>query len=152
MRSDIVVLTSTTLVRDAIAEIEGHRDDKSQHLYPVLDEQANLVGAISYSTLQKLAAGPDIDEVTCGSVADCQPPLVFSNEPLRVAVARMAESGATRLIVVNPSDARKLVGKVALHDVLRARSRHLEEERRRERVLPWEFVLPRWLRPGGAAK
>jgi hypothetical protein len=62
----------------------------------------------------------------------------------------MASTGATRLLVVNPSDARKLVGKLALHDVLQARTRHLQDERRRERILPWEYILPRWLRGTGA--
>jgi CBS domain containing-hemolysin-like protein len=72
---------------------------------------------------------------------------VFSNETLRTAVQRMAECGVTRLLVVNPADSRHLVGKVALHDLLAAHVRHVEEERRRERVLPWEYILPPQLRP-----
>jgi hypothetical protein len=42
---------------------------------------------------------------------------------------------------------------IALHDLLKARTRHIEDETRRERVLPWEFILPRWIRavvPGRA--
>jgi CBS domain containing-hemolysin-like protein len=47
----------------------------------------------------------------------------------------MAESGFTRFPVIDTADSRKLVGVVALEDLLHARVRHLEEERRRERVL-----------------
>lgn len=36
---------------------------------------------------------------------------------------------------------------IQLHDLLEARARHLEDEQRRERVLPWEYILPQWIRP-----
>jgi hypothetical protein len=39
----------------------------------------------------------------------------------------------------------------ALHDLLKARVRHLEDEQRRERILPFEYLLPPWLRPRAAA-
>jgi hypothetical protein len=69
-----------------------------------------------------------------------------SNATLRVAVHRMAELEVTRLLVTNPSDPHHLVGKIALHDLLKARSRQLENEQRRERVLPFEYILPAWMR------
>ena len=53
----------------------------------------------------------------------------------------MAETGLTRFPVVERSDKRRLAGMISLDDLLRARTRTLEEERRRERVLsirlPW---------------
>ncbi len=61
--------------------------------------------------------------------------LAFADEPLRAVVYRMAETGATQLAVVEPNDASALVGVVSLKDLLQARTRHLEEERDRERVL-----------------
>lgn len=64
---------------------------------------------------------------------------VCSNETLRTVAQHMAEAGVTRLLVVNPANSRQLVGKIALHDLLSARAHHLDEERRRERVLPWEW-------------
>jgi CBS domain containing-hemolysin-like protein len=47
----------------------------------------------------------------------------------------MAETGLTRFPVVAPDDPAKLVGMVSLYDLLRARTRAMEEERNRERVL-----------------
>jgi CBS domain containing-hemolysin-like protein len=41
----------------------------------------------------------------------------------------------TRFPVVAPDDPAKLVGMVSLYDLLRARTRAMEEERNRERVL-----------------
>ena len=64
------------------------------------------------------------------------------DEPLRVVVYRMAETGVTDLLVVDGSPDRAVVGRVTLHDLLQARVRHLEEEKRRERVLFPNFRLP----------
>jgi CBS domain containing-hemolysin-like protein len=46
----------------------------------------------------------------------------------------MAESGFTRFPVLDP-EGGKIVGMVALSDLLQARTKNLEDERARERVL-----------------
>jgi CBS domain-containing protein len=63
------------------------------------------------------------------------PIVAYPDEPLRVVVYRMAETGLTRFPVVERGDARKLMGMIALFDLLSARTRNLAEERDRERVL-----------------
>jgi len=47
----------------------------------------------------------------------------------------LAGTGRTELPVVDRRQAHKLMGLVTLHDLLAARTRNLEEERHRERVL-----------------
>jgi chloride channel protein, CIC family len=69
------------------------------------------------------------------------PVAAYPNEPLRVVVYRMVESGLTRFPVVDPEDERKLLGMVALDDLLQARSRNLTEERAREQVLRLRLPL-----------
>lgn len=59
----------------------------------------------------------------------------FEDAPLRVVVYRMAETGFTRLPVVDAENPKRLLGMVSLDDLLRARSRNLAEERTRERML-----------------
>jgi CIC family chloride channel protein len=66
----------------------------------------------------------------------------YEDEPLRVVVFRMAETGVTELPVVARDDDR-VMGMVALRDLLTARTRILEAERRRERV------FGTWLRRAG---
>ena len=66
-----------------------------------------------------------------------EPVTALPDEPLRVVVTRMAETGLTRLPVVEDG---RLVGMVSLQDLLGARVRNLQEERDRERVL--EIRLP----------
>jgi CBS domain containing-hemolysin-like protein len=50
----------------------------------------------------------------------------------------MAENGCTRMPVVDRST-RKFLGLVSLNDLLKARSRHLEEETRRERSIKFRL-------------
>ena len=61
--------------------------------------------------------------------------VTYGDETLRAAVYRMAESGVTRLRVVDADRPGAVIGIVTLEDLLGARVRHLEEERDRERVL-----------------
>jgi CIC family chloride channel protein len=72
--------------------------------------------------------------------------LARPDDPLRVVVHRMAETGHTALPVVvgqaGNGTPPRLVGFVTLNDVLKARIRHLEEERRRERMIPLRAMLP----------
>ena len=55
----------------------------------------------------------------------------------------MAETGHTRLPVVERGPDRVLVGLVSLADLLTARTRNLDTERRRERVLDLRLRFPR---------
>jgi hypothetical protein len=54
----------------------------------------------------------------------------------------MAESGLNAFVVVERDNPQKVLGLVSLKDLLKARVRRLEEEHRRERVLPIRLVLP----------
>ncbi len=60
---------------------------------------------------------------------------VSSDESLRRVVYRMADTGHTQLPVIAEAGTPTVVGSISLEDLLQARLRHLEEERRRERIL-----------------
>jgi CIC family chloride channel protein len=63
-------------------------------------------------------------------------PVAFPDETLSAVVYRMAAAGVTRLRVIERGAAADPRGEVTLEDLLKARLRHLEEERRREGTLP----------------
>jgi CIC family chloride channel protein len=63
------------------------------------------------------------------------PSVAHPDEPLRAVVYRMAETGLTRFPVVERGASGRLVGLVGLFDLLEARRRSLDAERRRDRVL-----------------
>jgi CIC family chloride channel protein len=76
-----------------------------------------------------------------GEVARTEVVEAYPDEPLRVVVYRMAEKGVTRMPVVERGR-RTFMGLISLNDLLKARTRHLEEERRRERTLKFRFFFP----------
>jgi H+/Cl- antiporter ClcA len=69
------------------------------------------------------------------------PVVAYPDEPLRMLVFRMAETGVTELPVIGRRDGR-IIGIVALADLLTARGRILDAERRREHVLGPGLRLP----------
>jgi CBS domain-containing protein len=101
-----------------------------------VDGDEGLSGVITRKRLQEIlrdgagGAAPRLRDL-----AIAEPMVAYEDEPLRLVVHRMAECGLTRLPVVQREGARKLVGMISLTDLLQARTRMLEEERRRERVL-----------------
>ena len=150
MNTEIVVLSADQTLTAALDQLGPERldrHDRSQHLYPILDPDARLVAAATYAELSVWARTPENLTRPLRDLATARPVTIYAHETLRSAVARMAEHGVTRLLAVNPADERHVVGKIALHDLLKARARHLEDERRRERILPFEYLLPSWLRP-----
>src|SRR6516164_5639172 len=84
----------------------------------------------------------EVMEAIPGELAQADGAKSYPDETLRALVYRMAESGITRMPVVERETGR-LLGTVTLEHLLKARTRHLEEERRRERVLTWRFFTGR---------
>jgi CBS domain-containing protein len=76
-------------------------------------------------------------------VVHTNPIVAYPDEPLRVVAYRMANTGRTRFPVVTREAPNRLLGMVALTDLLRARERNLEEERTRERVLRLRWFVPK---------
>jgi H+/Cl- antiporter ClcA len=105
-------------------------------LMPVADAEGGLVGVVTRSDLQRLLAeaGYGGRRDVAGLVRS-DPVVAYPDETLRVVVHRMAETGLTRLPVVQRDGMPRPVGVISLTDMLRARKRLEEEENRRERVL-----------------
>jgi len=113
---------------------------QGQRLLPLVDTNDQLAGVLPMSRIQNsMAEGQDgLGLKTLGELAKTDVVKTYPDETLRPLVYRMAESGVTRLPVVERGSG-KLLGLVTLDDLLKARTRHMEEERRRERVLTWRF-------------
>ena len=134
MRTNLVAFPSASTLEEVRAILSGNHRPRGQHLYPVVDEDQQLRGVITRNDLQKWLEQPHPAHETLADVVT-QPVVAHPDEPLRVVVYRMAETGFTRFPVVDRGDERKLVGMIGLQDLLSARTRNLSEERDRERVL-----------------
>ena len=142
MRAKVVALPA----KSTVAEIQQSlRTDyrQTQRLLPVVNAEGLLVGVLTRGDLRKHVEkeGETALRRSLGELVRHETIEAFPDEPLRVVVYRMAEKGITRLPVVE-RNTRKFLGLVSLDDLLKARTRHLEEERRREQVLNLRFFLP----------
>lgn len=137
MRTNIAAIPANVTRRDLAHSLNSdHIMRKGQILYPVVDEERKVVGVVTRGDLQNLSHdGAGERDRPLAELARRDPVVAYIDEPLRIVVNRMADTGLTRFPVVNNDRERKLAGIVALSDLLRARTRALEEERHRERVL-----------------
>jgi CIC family chloride channel protein len=142
MRKKIVVLPCASTLREFQRSLlTEHR--QTQRLLPVVSADGLLVGVLTRKDIRDRMEkeGEAALQRTLGELVRPEAVEALPDEPLRLVVYRMAEKGVTRLPVVE-AGTRKFLGLVSLNDLLKARTRHLEEERRRERVLSLRFFLP----------
>src|SRR5262249_18184597 len=121
--------------------LRGNQRNK-QRLLVVVEKNGKLVGITTRGELyEKIEKGQQaILELPLSEIVQPASAIASPNETLRAVVYRMAESGFTRMPVVE-HETGKLRGLVALDDLLKARSRHQEEEQRRDRPLKLRFLL-----------
>jgi CIC family chloride channel protein len=139
MRTSVAVLPAAARV-DELAPVHD-RGQRGQHLYPVI-ENGRLVGVVSRGALAEMQADPASRSRPLGELVGPRVVTAHPDEPLRAIVYRMAETGHTRLPVVSRAPAGTLLGIVSLEDLLKARARNLEAERRLERVHPMHLFFP----------
>jgi CBS domain-containing protein len=139
MRPNVVAIPADTPVGELAASLHDGQNHRRQRLYPVVDNDRKLIGVVPRHELQRLiqsSTGQGLKEVTRQDAK-----VAYPDEPLRVVVYRMAETGLTRFPVVERNGSRTLVGMVSLDDLLKARAHALEAEQRRERVLPLHLMF-----------
>ena len=141
MRSKVVVLPSSSTAGEIQQSLRtSHR--QKQSLLPVVDAQGQLAGVLTRGDLRERIEQEDsAQRCQLGDLVRAETVEAYPDEPLRVVVYRMAEKGFTRMPVVDRAT-RKFLGLISLDDLLKARTRHLEEEKRRERTLKLKFFLP----------
>jgi H+/Cl- antiporter ClcA/CBS domain-containing protein len=142
MRTRIAALPAADSVRDVLHSLNTkHR--QSQRLLPVIETNGRLVGVITRGEIraQMEKFGDDVLGKRLEEIMRPHTIEVYPDEPLRAAVYRMAEKGVTRMPVVE-RESRQLLGLISLDDLLKARTRHLEEERRRERTIQVQNYFP----------
>jgi H+/Cl- antiporter ClcA/predicted transcriptional regulator len=146
MRPQVVSIPSDASLAEIADPIRKDEKLRRQALYPVLTGERHLVGIVTRGSLLSATSEPNLDGRRVTEILQPNPVVAYPDEPLRAAVYRMAERGVTRLPVVTRERPRTLVGMITLRDLLVARARNLDDERRRERVLQLRMLVPRRFR------
>jgi chloride channel protein, CIC family len=140
MRTAVTALPASAKLSELAASLRPG-ENRGQRLYPVLGEDGGLNGVLTRGDLRGLVQG-GVNGQQLADVVKAEVVVAYPDETLRTVMYRMAETSLTRFPVVDRSPERRLVGMIALTDMLKATQRHLEEERRRERVLRTHMLLP----------
>jgi CIC family chloride channel protein len=143
MEQTIATLPERAVLRDVVNSPQWGQCEEQQ-LLPIVGKDDRLEGVLTVADVQTLMAHEQSAAAsnTLGELMQPNVLKVYPDETLRVLVYQMAESGITRMPVVERGTG-KLLGIVTLDHLLKARTRHLEEERRRERILTWRFFTAR---------
>jgi H+/Cl- antiporter ClcA len=136
MRTKVAAFPANLTVEELRHTVLREPRQRGQHLFPVVDGERRVSGVITRKELRALTQSEDPDASLGNMVRD--PVVANPDEPLRAVVYRMAETGLTRMPVVDGGSG-KLVGMISLDDLLLARVRSLNEERHRERLLELRF-------------
>ena len=122
--------------------LHGESSRGRQRLYPVIGADQELVGVVTRGDLHTVTNTPsDAAAAPLAAILKTRPIVAHPDESLRMIVYRMAETGLTRFPVVDRKH-RRLMGMIALTDLLKARGMNLDAEQRRERVLGARIQLP----------
>lgn len=132
MDTDVCTIDPGLCLGDVYRALPEGSADRRQRLYPVLDARAGLVGVLPWSAVLSARDRPEtpVREAMISSMSVAHP-----DEILRSVADRMAAQGFGALPVVDRSDPAVLDGLITQSDLLRARQKLLEEERRAERIL-----------------
>jgi chloride channel protein, CIC family len=103
--------------------------------YPIVDALGALQGFIGRKDALELGQSNLDPNMPLREVLPESYSIVYSDEPLRLAADRMAQTDSESLPVVDPSDSQRVVGIITREDLFSARVLWFEEEKNREKIL-----------------
>ena len=134
MSVDVLTLNTGTLMTDVKAMIQAQPHMRKQRLLPVVTQEGVILGAISWQDMMERSLQGELS----GTVDDFMIKDIITAHPeesLRSIADRMAANHVGVLPVVNPGENGKLCGLITQFELLAARDRILQEERKRETIL-----------------
>lgn len=134
MSTDIITIASGTYMTDVRDTIQARRQMRRQRLLPVVTAEGVMLGVISWQDIMEKSLQGDLS----GIVDDFMIKHVVTSYPedsLRGIADKMAMNQVGVLPVVDRIETGKLRGLITQFELLAARDRILQEERKRERIL-----------------
>lgn len=123
--SDAMTVDLVTLPAALTTDEAARRTQELSHsTYPIVDERGVFGGLVTRNRMRRVVAeGSGNDELQ--KIAD-RANYVYPDYPLTRAAVRMNNQGVSQLAVVDRADGR-LVGLIAMSDIVRAQARAVEE-------------------------
>jgi H+/Cl- antiporter ClcA len=134
MSTEVLTISTGTGMEDVKGMIQEQLHMRRQRLLPVVTSEGILLGVISWQDIMEKSLQGDLS----GIVDDFMIKKVITSLPgesLRIIADRMAANHVGVLPVVDSPEKGKLCGLITQFELLAARDRILQEERKRERIL-----------------
>jgi chloride channel protein, CIC family len=133
MHQDFTILTAESSLQEAII---AYRKSNGKAIgFPVIDATGSVVGYLPSKVIHDVLGENPVNETPIRDIVVGYTPVAFADEPLRVAVDKMAAADAQGMPVVDHKDPKKILGVLSKDDVFAARVLWFAEEKNRERVL-----------------
>lgn len=114
---EIPLVEIDTLLKDALFAISAKR----LGVTGVMDGQGRLAGIITDGDVRRaMAQGTDIFTATAGQVMTANPKHIAPTDLAAAALQKMEAHAITSLLVCDPTDPRRLLGILHIHDLLKA--------------------------------
>lgn len=134
MSTNVLTIPTGTSMAEVENMIQTQNHFRKQRLIPIVDPQGIILGAISWQdVLEKALEGNHSGKVDDFMIKDII--TTYPEESLRTIADRMAANHVGVLPVVDRHQKGKLRGLITQYELLTARDRILQEERKRERIL-----------------
>jgi H+/Cl- antiporter ClcA len=146
MSTDVVTIDASLPLTELLTRYFLSTGPTRHQAYPVLDEGGNLLGVVTRANLLEDWVAGALAEPN-GAGRSAMAPIIaydlvhrapitdYPWESCRLAAERMAQTGVGRLPIVSSDNPRQVVGIVTRSDLLKARSKQVDEELRRERFI-----------------
>jgi CIC family chloride channel protein len=141
MATNVVSIQADLPLAALRRQLEAQQSGRTQRLYPVVDRSGNLVGVVTRTDLAR-AQEAGGEHCRVGDIMRTKVVVAYPDETLRTVAARMVTAGVWHLPVVSRENPRQIVGLISQRELLRARERLVEEERRRQRIFRLRIVTP----------
>ena len=143
MSTDVVTVPGSLPIKELLMQYFLAHGPKKHQGYPVVDDAGHLLGLVTKADLLEewmlsLVDGDGTNAehpspIITFDLVNQAPITVSPDETCRTAAERMVYAGIGRLLVVSATAPDRVVGIVTRSDLLKSRSRHTDEEVRRER-------------------
>jgi CIC family chloride channel protein len=147
METDVFTVEPSRTLDDLYRALPEGSVERRQRLYPVVDDDGELLGVIPWSAVLagRANGSTSVEDAMMRPTA-----VAYPDEVLRLVADRMAAFGLGVLPVVDRGQPGRLDGLVTQFDLLGARQKLLEEERHAERVLTLRLLRGRRTVPEGS--
>ena len=105
----------------SLDELAEEFDRTLHHGFPVVDDSNQLAGVVSIQDLRRVVSQGLLEEKTVADIATTDDLLVaYPDEPMGVALRRLAARDVSRLPVLKETGSREIVGVIRRSDIVRA--------------------------------